>query len=118
VRTCLSALLSYNTPSLRLPNTYSLAATLVEGADRSVKLFDGERHGGQQRGGKSSPLAFVVCLYAKKLSSSLLGIVRVGDAQWRGRRGSACRIDAYERDAKRIVGQLAVRGGCGQLCRR
>lgn len=69
-----------SSPNILL-STYSLAATLVEGADCGVKLFDRQRHGGQQRGGKSSPMAFVVFLYAKKLIYSLAGSVRVGDAR-------------------------------------
>lgn len=100
-----------------LLSTYSLTATLVEGADRGVKLFDRQRHGGQQRGGKSSPMAFVVCLYAKKLMYSLAGRLRLGDARWKSRRGGACRIDALKRDA-RIVGQLAEEDGAGAFAER
>jgi hypothetical protein len=41
-------------PWCSLMDTYSIAAALIEGADRGVKLFDRERHGGQESGGNSS----------------------------------------------------------------
>jgi hypothetical protein len=114
----MSAVFSHKSSSDIPLSTYSLATTLVEGADCGVKLFDRQRHGGQQRGGKSSPMAFVVCLYAKKLIYSLVGRVRLRDARWRSRRRGACRIDALKRDAKRIVGQLAEEDGAGAFAER
>ena len=42
------------------PGTYCLAAALVEGAHCGVKLVDGERHGGQQRGGGALPVSLAV----------------------------------------------------------
>jgi hypothetical protein len=56
-------------------------------------------------------LASVVCLYPGKLTLSREGgWLQSVYARWRWVRGGARRFVAVQRDAKRIVGQMAVGG--------
>jgi hypothetical protein len=53
----MSAMFEHITLPRSRRRTYSLAATFIEGAHCGVELFNGQRHGGLQRGGKSSQSA-------------------------------------------------------------
>jgi hypothetical protein len=95
--------------------TYALAATLVEGAHCGVELVNRERHGGQQRGGKSSQSASVVWLYPEELVYSVGQRAGVVYARCRVAGVEARRLRTVKRYAKEIVGHSAAARRCGHL---
>ena len=119
--------------------TYRVATALVKGAHRGVELFNGQRHGGLQRGGKSSQSA---CWGGRRCSQEAspaarrrrrgMRVCAVGVESRRARRGSLpCRSCVYGRrwgtwGRREIVralgagmlGRLVMAGRCWALSKR